>query len=214
MQTIAEYILMLVILTNLSMLGSSRFTACIKLVAVQGMVLGLLPLVLVSDGSSIRLIQIAVLAFALKGIVFPRLLLRSLRAADVRHEVEPLVGFVFSVVLGLVVLMLSTWFASRIPSSITTLSRLGLSVSLATILSGLLLIVSRRQALTQVIGYLVLENGVYILGLELVGEQPFVVELGVLLDVFVAVFVMGIAVFHINREFDHIDVHEMDQLKG
>jgi len=212
--TIGDFVLMFVILTDLSMLGSSRFASCIKLVAAQGMVLGLLPLVVASDGISVRLWVIAVLAFVLKGVCYPRLLFRSLRAADVRNEVEPLVDFVASVVLGVGVLVLSIWLASRVPDSLAAVSRLGLSVSLATILIGLQLIVSRRQALTQVIGYLVLENGVYVLGLELVGEQPFVVEVGVLLDVFVAVFVMGIAMFHISRELDHLDVHEMDKLRG
>lgn len=79
-------------------------------------------------------------------------------------------------------------------------------------LVGFFLIVSRRIALSQVLGYLVLENGIYILGVALVHEQPFLVELGVLLDVFVGVFVMGIMMFHINREFDHIDVHRLAKL--
>ncbi|PJC48561.1 MAG: hypothetical protein CO035_02865 [Candidatus Omnitrophica bacterium CG_4_9_14_0_2_um_filter_42_8] len=69
------------------------------------------------------------------------------------------------------------------------------------------------KALTQIIGYLILENGIYFFGSILLGEQPLLVELAVLLDVFVAVFVMGIAVFHINREFDHIDTHKLSELK-
>ena len=88
-----------------------------------------------------------------------------------------------------------------------------LPVALATILTGLLLIVSRRTALSQVIGYLVLENGILAFGAGLALEEPLIVELGVLLDVFVAVFVMGIAIFHISREFDHIDVDQLTLLK-
>jgi hydrogenase-4 component E len=88
-----------------------------------------------------------------------------------------------------------------------------LPVALTTILCGFLLIVSRRQALSQVVGYLVLENGIYIFGTALAHEEPLLVEMGVLLDVLVAVLVMGVAVFHISREFHHIDVDQLSQLK-
>jgi hydrogenase-4 component E len=63
------------------------------------------------------------------------------------------------------------------------------------------------------LGYLVMENGIYLFGVSLVPEQPMTVELGVLLDVFVGVFIMGIMIFHINREFDHIDVGRLSTLK-
>jgi len=82
-----------------------------------------------------------------------------------------------------------------------------------TILTGLLLIVSRRKALTQVVGYLVMENGVYAFGAALAVDEPLLVELGVLLDVLVAVFVMGIAIYHISREFDHIDTDQLSALR-
>jgi len=69
------------------------------------------------------------------------------------------------------------------------------------------------KAITQVIGYLMLENGIYFFGSVLLGEQSLLVELAVLLDIFVAVFVMGIAIFHISREFDHIDTQKLTELK-
>jgi hydrogenase-4 component E len=86
-------------------------------------------------------------------------------------------------------------------------------VALSTIFTGLFLILSRRKALTQVLGYIVLENGIYIFGVALALKEPVVVELGVLLDVFVAVFIMGITVFQISREFDHTDTDRLDSLK-
>jgi hydrogenase-4 component E len=85
-------------------------------------------------------------------------------------------------------------------------------LALSTILIGLFVVISRIKALSQVLGFLILENGIYAFGAALLLEQPLVVELGVLLDVFVAVFVMGIAIFHISREFDHIDTDALDQL--
>jgi hydrogenase-4 component E len=93
-------------------------------------------------------------------------------------------------------------------------SQLAIPVGLATVLIGLFLITSRRKAVTQVLGYIVVENGIYAIGVALVGGVPLLVELGVLLDVFVAVFIMSIAVHHISREFDHMDVDQLNELRG
>jgi hydrogenase-4 component E len=106
------------------------------------------------------------------------------------------------------------WMAAQIPVPWTAMSSFQIPVALSTILTGLFLVVSRRKALNQVIGYLVFESGIYMFGITAVGEIPFLVELGVLLDVFVAVFVMGIAMNHINREFDHLDADQLSSLKG
>jgi hydrogenase-4 component E len=81
------------------------------------------------------------------------------------------------------------------------------------VLIGLLVLVSRLKAITQVVGYLVLENGIFLFGLLLLEQMPVLVELGILLDLFVAVFIMGIVVHHIRREFDHMDTHLLDAVK-
>jgi hydrogenase-4 component E len=86
-------------------------------------------------------------------------------------------------------------------------------VSFFSIFAGLFLIVSRKRAVSQVLGFLVLENGIYTFGVGVVVRTPYLVEVGVLLDVFVAVFVMGITIFHINREFDHINTDRLSTLK-
>ena len=86
-------------------------------------------------------------------------------------------------------------------------------VALFTVMVGMLLIVGRRKAVMQTLGYLAMENGIYAFGLAFAVEEPLLVEMGVLLDVFVAVFVMGIAIHHISREFDHIDTDRLSALK-
>jgi hydrogenase-4 component E len=208
-----ESILVFVALSNLMLLASSRLAACVRLSAAQGMALGALPLLVAEHGIGIRLVLFALVIFILKGIVFPRLLLRAIRSADVRHEVEPIIGYAASVLLGILILAVSFWMAARFTLPRPAPSPLVLPMALATILIGLFLIVSRRKALMQVVGYLVLENGIFIFGVALAQEQPLLVEMGILLDVFVAVFVMGIAIFHISREFDHIDVDQLASLK-
>lgn len=205
-------VLVLIILTNLALLGSSRLAACIQWSAVQGILLGILPLTLPEENLW-NVVPIALIIFSLKGFVFPALLKRTLRTAQVRHEVVPIVGYAGSLIVGVLILCLSVWISSRLTLPSPAASPLILPLALATILIGLFLIVSRNTALMQVIGYLVLENGIYIFGVTAAQDEPLLVEMGILLDVFVAVFVFGIAIFHISREFDHIDVDQLTTLK-
>ena len=100
--------------------------------------------------------------------------------------------------------------SSRLPIPLSPVSPYLLPVSTSTVLIGLLTLMTRVKAITQVIGYLVLENGVFLLGLLLVRQMPLVVELGILLDVFVGVFVMTIVVHHIGRTFEHVDTRRLD----
>jgi hydrogenase-4 component E len=86
-------------------------------------------------------------------------------------------------------------------------------VALVTVIIGLVVLTTRTKALTQVVGYLMLENGVYLFGLTQAARVSFLVEIGVLLDVFVGVFIMGIVVFHINREFDSMSSSHLEELK-
>ncbi|HXR03822.1 MAG TPA: hydrogenase [Verrucomicrobiae bacterium] len=207
-------ILVLVVLTNLKLLGSSRLGASIRVVAAQGMVLGLLPILAHWHELSLHFALLAAGTIALKGIVFPRLLFRAVREAEVAREIEPYVGYVASLVAGVLALGVSFWMCSRLTMPENIASPWLAPVALFSIFAGLFLIVARKRALNQVLGFLVLENGIYTFGVGIVAETPFLVELGVLLDVFVAVFVMGIAVYHINREFDHIETDRLDRLKG
>jgi len=149
-----------------------------------------------------------------KGVLFPWLLFRALREANVSREIQPFVGYPASLVAGVAALAISIRVGAQLPLPAPAFSSLAVPVGLFTFLVGLFLIVSRRKALTQVLGYLVLENGIYVLGIALVAEVSLLVELGVLLDAFVAVFVMQIAIYHISHEFQSTDVDRLSRLKG
>jgi hydrogenase-4 component E len=210
-----EAILALLVITNLLLLGSSRLRSCIRVVAVQGVTVSLLPLLLHGGDGVARAWLLSAGGIAAKGVIFPWLLLRVLREAGVRREVEPFVGHTLSVLVGAASLVFALWVDARLqlPGALAG-SSLAVPVGLATLLIGLFVIASRRKAVTQVLGYIVVENGIYAIGVALVGGVPLLVELGVLLDVFVAVFIMSIAVYQISREFDHMDVDQLDRLRG
>jgi hydrogenase-4 component E len=208
-----DLFLIICMLLNLILLGSSRLTAVIRIASLHGMMISVLPLLLPDHPFDFRLLAIGIITLGVKGFVFPSLLTRSLRAANVRREIEPVLGYAVSVGAGVVAIAASFYFATRLETPIHETSKLVLPVSLSTIFAGLFLIIARRQALMQVVGYLLMENGIFVFGIALAHDEPFLVEMGILLDVVVAVFVMGIALFHISHEFDHIDVAQLSQLR-
>jgi hydrogenase-4 component E len=210
---VLETLLTLLILANFLMVGSSRLRFGITVLAVQGLAVGLLPLLLPGHEITLRTLALSAISIALKAVVFPWLLIRAMRAAGVRLEAEPLVGYTSSILLAVFALGMSIWLAGRLDPPVPPPHPLLLPTALFTVLIGLFLIVCRKKALGQVMGYLALENGIFLFGITLARDEPFLVEMGVLLDVFMAVFVMGITIFHISRAFDHIDVDQLSMLK-
>ncbi len=211
----SEIIPALLIVTNLLMLGSSRIRTCIRLVAIQGIVIGLIPVLFEGEEFTLRAWSLALASIALKGYVFPKLLIRTLRETGTKREVEPFVGFTLSIIIGIGFVAFSMWVTARLAlPELAPIAAIMARAGLATILIGLFIIVSRRKALNQVLGYIVMENGIFAFGAALVADMPTLVELGVLLDAFVAVFIMSIAAHQISREFDHSDVDQLNTLRG
>jgi hydrogenase-4 component E len=204
----------LVVLSNLRPPGTSRLVACIRVMALQGILLGLLPLLSHAGDLSLRVVLQATASMITKGIVFPWLLTRAVRGADVRRELDPIVGYTPSLLVGGALLGVALWLGWRLPLPGPAGSQFMVAVSFFTIMVGLFIIVARRMAITQVLGYLAMENGIYTFGLAFAEKEPLLVEMGILLDVFMAVFVMGIMIYNINREFDHIDTDRLSELKG
>jgi hydrogenase-4 component E len=108
---------------------------------------------------------------------------------------------------------LALLFAGSLPLAPEHAGSLLIPASLATMLSGFLVLTTRRKAITQVVGYLMLENGIFIFGLLLIEAMPFLVEAGVLLDLFAGIFIMGIVLNHIQSEFSSLDTHFLSDLK-
>lgn len=213
MVDLVDSVFVIVVLTNFWLLAASRLHSYIRAVAVQGIALGLLLMMTHSSELTWRVVIVSLLMVSIKGVVFPKLLRRNLRKLDVRREVEPYLSFTVSILAGICGIILSLWLGSRLPLPGPVLTRLAVPVAFFTMLTGFLLIISRKQAITQVIGYLVAENGIYAFGAAAVHAGSVWIELGVLLDVLVGVFVMGMAIHHISREFESIDVERFSTLK-
>lgn len=203
-----------VLVLDLFVLASSRLRAGIRAVAAQGAGLALMPVVLADGASEVRhVVVLALGALLVKGLGIPWLLARATRESTVYREATPLVGFVPGMVLGALGIGAAVWLTSDLPLPVPGRNPLLVPTALGTAWTGLLLLVTRRKAVGQVLGFLVLENGVFVFGLLLSDFMPAMVEVGVLLDLFAAIFVMGLVMFDIQRAYASLDTEKLSSLR-
>jgi hydrogenase-4 component E len=197
---------------NLIALGSGRLPAIIRAMSVQGVVLGLMP-PLMEPHFDLMVTLVALVTVAVKGFVIPGLLRRALRAANIDREIQPFIGFVPSLLLGAGGTIVAMALARVLPLLPEHAGLLLVPGSLASVLTGFVLLIGRAKAISQVCGYLILENGIYLFGLLLIRATPLLVEAGILLDLTVGVFVIGIIVDRIQRAFDSLDTRKLTVLR-
>jgi hydrogenase-4 component E len=212
MSSLLSSLVAALLLVNLVALGTSRIGTVVRATAVQGVLLGVLAAAAHGDLGG-RVLLLALASIFLKGWLIPRILFRAMHQVAIKREVEPSLGLLPSLLLGALATVLAVAAGSRLPLAETRLAPLLVPASLATIAAGFILITTRRKAISQVLGYLVLENGIFVFGLLLVEAMPFLVEIGVLLDLFVGIFVLSIIIHHINREFASLDTRRLSLLK-
>ncbi|RRJ94524.1 hydrogenase [Opitutaceae bacterium TAV4] len=212
LNTAANLLIGLAMGLNLVALASSRLPSVIRAVAVQGMALGVLP-VLIETRFDWRVWLVALTTVAVKGFVISHLLHRAMRAANIEREMEPLIGYVPSLLLGTAGTIAAVAWARALPLLPEHANTLLVPGALASVLTGFVLLVGRSKAIAQVCGYLILENGIYLFGLLLIHSTPLLVESGILLDLTVGVFVIGIIVDRIQRTFDSLDTGKLTTLK-
>lgn len=210
MAPVTDSILIVLLLTNFYVLGTASLRGKIRVVGLQGLLLSVLPIYVESE-LTFRLGAMVIVTAAIKGIVIPMFLLKAIRDVHIHHEVEPYLGFIPSLFLCAIGTAGALLFADQLPLAAAHRDSLFVPASLATLLSGFIVVTTRRKAISQVAGYLMLENGIYVFGMLLF--QSVLVEVGVLLDLLVGIFVMGIVLNHIQREFSSIDTEELSRLR-
>lgn len=209
MNVSTEILIALFLLLCLMLSASSRMLHCIRIVALQGLLLGLLPF---AGQETIHFSQYAACAvnIVVKALVLPYLLCLAMKKAEVKRELEPLVGYASSLVIVLCGFAIAFAVGRKLDAGNGL--NLILPASLSVMFTGLFIVMARKKAITQAIGFLTFENGIALFGNGMMIECGLAVELGILLDVFVLVFVMGIAVMRINRAFEHIDTDKLNLL--
>jgi len=209
--------LALILLSVLLSLRSNRLMALVKLMAFQGVVVSAVPLFLETEhGLTFNLFVFFILLVLVKGVFIPGLMYIAVKKVVASREIEPIIGYHASLFAGLIMIVFSVYVTNNLHLAMLPAGhKLLLVTAITTMGAGLVLLMARRKAITQVIGYLMMENGIYLIGTALAKEvhTQYVVEFAVLLDLIVAVLVMGIVLNDINHTFDDVDTALMGQLK-
>jgi len=203
----------LVLIFGLILLWRRGVTAYISAFAWQSIVLAAVAVVVARFGRITELYWVAICLLLLKGLVIPRLLRRMERRFPTERELEPYVNTATSLVVsGFLVL-----FGYAVTRPLVALSQLptraGMPLAMGLVLVSLFVVISRKKALTQVVGFLMLENGLALLAVLGTYGIPLIVELGVFLDALMGFLVMQIFVYRIHETFESIDVEHLNRLR-
>ncbi|KAB2639723.1 MAG: hydrogenase [Verrucomicrobia bacterium] len=196
---------------NLLALSTSRLPMLIRSMSAQGVILGVMP-ILMEPHADWRVLLVALATIGGKGLFIPGMLRRAMRAVRIDRELEPLIGFVPSLLLGAGGTIAAFALTPLLPLLAEHADSLLVPGALATVITGLILLIGRTEAVAQVCGYIILDNGIYLFGLLLIRAMPLMVEAGVLLDLTVGVFILGIIVDRIQRTFDSLDTRILTTL--
>lgn len=201
------------LLVAFAMLSQRRVLSLVRLFAWQGAALATSTLVVAYSTAQPHLYFSAALAIALKVILIPWVLHRLINRLDVRWDVETLINIPTTMLAGIALVIFAFALATPISEMATTLTRGTLGIALASVLLSFLMMIVRRKAIPQVIGFLAMENGLFFAATSATYGMPLVVELGVALDVLVGTLIFGIFFFHIREQFDSLDIRHMENLK-
>ena len=203
----------LLLLLAFAMLTQRRILSLINLFAAQGAVLVLSTAVVAYSTNQHHLYYSVLLTLALKVVLLPWILHRLTRALNVRWDVEPLINIPATMLIGIALVIFAFNLATPISQIAGTITKSTLGIATASILLAFLMMITRRKAISQVIGFLAMENGLFFAATSATYGMPMVVELGIALDVLVATLVFGVFFFHIRDTFESLDIHHLEKLK-
>ena len=203
----------LLLLLAFAMLTQRRILSLINLFALQGVVLVLSTLVVAYSTHQSHLYYSALLTLVLKVLLLPWIMHRLIRALNVRWDVETLINIPATMLIGIVLVIFAFNLAAPISQFAGTITKSTLGIATACILLAFLMMITRRKAVSQVIGFLAMENGLFLAATSATYGMPMVVELGIALDVLVATLLFGVFFFHIRETFESLDIHHLEKLK-
>jgi hydrogenase-4 component E len=201
------------LLSALFSVGQRRVASCITGYAWNSVSLGLIAAIVAAQTGARHIWIAAVLILAVKGALIPQLLYRSLARLKTREESTNAGGPAALLACGALV-VLGDQVTHNLFGPSTTVLGSCLPISVATTLVGMFLMVSRSQALLQVVGLVMVENAIFLAAVSLTYGMPLVVEMGILLDVLVGVALLGMYVGRIEEAFESADAGRMTSLKG
>jgi hydrogenase-4 component E len=203
----------LLLLLAFAMLTQRRILSLINLFALQGFVLALSTAVVAYSTHQSHLYLSAAITLGLKVVLLPWFLHWLIRKLNVRWDVESVVNIPVQMLIGIALVIFAFNLAAPISQFAGTITKSALGIATASILLSFLMMITRRKAVSQVIGFLAMENGLFFAATSATYGMPMVVELGILFDVLMGALIFGVFFFHIRETFESLDIHHLEKLK-
>ena len=203
----------ILLLLSFAMLAQRRVLSLIDLFAAQGLALAASTAIVAFGTGQHHLYWSAGLTLALKVFLLPWILYRLIRQLDVKWDVERLINVPTTMLIGIVLVVFAFNLAVPISQLASTVTRSTLGIAMACVMLSFLMMITRRKAIPQVIGFLSMENGLFFAATSATYGMPMVVELGIALDVLVGVLILGVFFFQIREQFDSLDLKHLETLK-
>ena len=207
-----DYILSLVLLSVLFSFGSSRLPALIKVLAFQGVVVSIVPLFIGHDLTGWGIL-FTLVTMTIRGIIIPFCIYLAIKKVAIHREVEPIVGYHASLLAGLGLIVAATYVSHKFDITSISTSTMLLPASITLLVAGMFLLMARRNAIAMVLGYIMMENGIYLVGTTFSVRARHIVEFGILLDVLAGVMIMAVILQNIKQKFDDVDTALLRTLK-
>lgn len=206
------HVLLIVFLISLFYLAiANRMTTYINVLALQGVLLFFVAFLELKDINTLNLILILLETVIFKSLAVPIFLKYVLKRNHITREAEPYLPNFVSLIITTVIVITTIILSNTMEEG--KLDKMFFVVALSTLFTGLYFIASRRKIITHVMGYLVIENGVFVLSLAVGNEMPMLVNLGIMLDIFASVLILGVFLNKIGDVFKDIDVNQLTNLK-
>jgi len=207
-------ILFLLLVFTYLMVIAKRMPALIRSFRYQSLLLFLATFLAATQEKAMELYLVSGMVVLLKVFLIPHFLNLTGRKIKVDENLGLFVNAQLSLVIALI-LTCGAWILSaHLGFGYRSLQAAAVTVAFSVIFVGAFLMISRMKAFTQVVGILVMENGIFLFASSVSGGMPFIAEIAIFFDVFISVVIMGIFVFRINKLFTHIDVNRLSELKG
>lgn len=215
LQLLQQLVLLLAALalfTSFALLGQARLVSAIHAFAWQGVLVAAVTTLVAASGGFTHLYFSASLTFLLKALLIPWMLHRLVRRLELDRHSETLHRPALVIMAAVALVIFSYWLVLPIVQQELIFTRNIVAVSLAMVLIGLLMMVARSQAVAQVLGFMSMENGLFLAAISATTGMPLVVELGVAFDVLVAMVLFGVFFFQIRESIDSLDVDRLNRL--
>jgi len=203
----------ILLLLSFAMLAQRRVLSLIDLFAAQGLALATSTAIVAYATNQPHLYGSAALTLVLKVILLPWLLYRLIQKLDVKWDVEQLINIPTTMLVGIVLVVFAFNLAVPISQLASTVTRATLGIAMACVMLSFLMMITRRKAIPQVIGFLSMENGLFFAATSATYGMPMVVELGIALDVLVGMLILGVFFFQIREQFDSLDLKHLEKLR-